>query len=104
VAVGALRDGTPVIVSGGEDGTVRVWRLADGTPVGVPLDLSEPVEGIALHGDIIVTAAGRDIAIHQLNLVAPRPIRNCSMFNGTGRRTRPSDNGRLSSTSAGVPP
>ena len=39
VAVGALPDGTPVIVSGGgiSDGTVRVWRLADGAPVGEPL-------------------------------------------------------------------
>ena len=37
MAVGALPDGTPVIVSGGDDGTVRVWRLADGTPVGEPL-------------------------------------------------------------------
>ena len=35
--MGALPDGTPVIVSGGGDGTVRVWRLADGTPVGEPL-------------------------------------------------------------------
>ncbi len=33
VAVGALPDGTPVILSG----DVRVWRLADGTPVGQPL-------------------------------------------------------------------
>ena len=37
LAVGALPDGTPVIVSGGTDGTVRVWRLADGAPVGEPL-------------------------------------------------------------------
>ena len=37
VAVGALPDGTAVIISGGGDGTVRVWRLADGTPVGEPL-------------------------------------------------------------------
>ena len=38
-AVGVLPDGTPVIVSGGGygDATVRVWRLADGTPVGEPL-------------------------------------------------------------------
>ena len=31
VAAGALPDGTPVIISGGGDGTVRVWRMADGT-------------------------------------------------------------------------
>jgi len=37
VAIGDLPDGTPVIVSSGRDGTVRVWRLADGTPVGKPL-------------------------------------------------------------------
>ena len=37
VAVGALPDGTPVIISGGRDGTIRVWRLADGTPLGEPL-------------------------------------------------------------------
>ena len=37
VAVGALPDGTQVIVSGGGDGTVRVWRLADGAPIGEPL-------------------------------------------------------------------
>jgi len=34
VAVGALPDGTPVIVSGGRDATVRVWVLADGSPCG----------------------------------------------------------------------
>ena len=66
VAVGALPDGTPVIVSGGADGTVRVWRLADGTPVGEPLDLSEPVRSVALHRNIVVTAAGPDLAVHQL--------------------------------------
>ncbi|MGO9194388.1 MAG: hypothetical protein ACLP8X_38865, partial [Streptosporangiaceae bacterium] len=37
VAVGALPDGTPVIVSGSGDSTVRVWRLADGSPIGEPL-------------------------------------------------------------------
>ena len=42
MAVGALPDGTPVIVSGGGDGTVRVWRLADGTPVGEPLHRPRP--------------------------------------------------------------
>ena len=32
VAVGALPDGTPVIVSGGADRTVRVWRPVDEQP------------------------------------------------------------------------
>jgi hypothetical protein len=64
MAVGVLRDGSPVIASGGDD-TVRVWRLADGTLFADPLDLSEPVWGVALHGNIIVTAVGGDIAIHQ---------------------------------------
>ena len=48
VAVGALPDGTPVIVSGGRDCTVRVWRLADGAPVG------EPLTG---HGDAVYAVA-----------------------------------------------
>ena len=73
VAAGALPDGTPVIISGGGDDTVRVWRLADGTPVGEPLHLPEWVQGVVVHGNIIVTATGTDIAIHQLAL--PRPIR-----------------------------
>jgi hypothetical protein len=38
---------------------------ADGTLFADPLDLSEPVWGVALHGNIIVTAVGGDIAIHQ---------------------------------------
>ena len=52
-----------MIASGGDD-TVRVWRLADGTPLAHPLDLSEPVWGVALHGNIIVTAVDGDIGIH----------------------------------------
>ena len=65
VAVGALPDGTPVIVSGGNDATVRVWRLADGTPLVPPLDLPESVRSVAVHGNVIVTAAGANIAVHQ---------------------------------------
>ena len=65
VAVGALPDGTPVIVSGGSEGTVRMWRLADGAPVVPPLDLPESVWHVAVHGDVTVTATGSDIAVHQ---------------------------------------
>ena len=74
VAAGALPDGTPVIISGGGlDGTVRVWRTADGTPVGGPLYLPESGRSVAVDGNIIVTAAGADIAVCQLAL--PQPIR-----------------------------
>ena len=73
VAAGVLPDGTPVIISGGEDGTVRVWRTANGTPLVPPLDLSEPIRAVAVHGNVIITAAGADIAVHQP--APPRPIR-----------------------------
>jgi WD40 repeat protein len=72
VAAGVLPDGTPVIVSGGGfDRTVRVWRLADGTPLVPPLDLPESVRAVAVHGNVIITAAGADIAVHQPALRRP---------------------------------
>jgi hypothetical protein len=71
VAAGALPDGTPVIISGGDDGTVRVWRIADGTPAVPPLDLYEAVWYLAIHGKVIVTA-GANIAVHQ---PAPQAMR-----------------------------
>jgi WD40 repeat protein len=68
VAAGALPDGTPVIISGGEDATVRVWRTADGTPLLPPLDLPASVRAVAIHGNVIVTAAGADLGVHQPEL------------------------------------
>jgi hypothetical protein len=47
------------LVGGGYEGLARVWRPADGTSVAHPLDLSERVASIALHSNIVVTAAGR---------------------------------------------
>jgi WD40 repeat protein len=69
VGAGALPDGTPVIVTGGEDATVRVWRLADGTPLVPSLDLPESVRAVAVHGNVIVAAAGADLAVHQPTLL-----------------------------------
>jgi hypothetical protein len=73
VAVGALPDGIPVIVSGSRDGTVRVRGLADGTPVAPPLDLPESVSGVVVYDNVVITAAGTDIAVH--HLVRPQPTR-----------------------------
>lgn len=37
LAVGKRSDGTPVIVSGGSDKTIRIWNLNTGKPIGKPL-------------------------------------------------------------------
>jgi hypothetical protein len=83
VAGGDLPGGTPAIASGNWDDKVRVWRLADGARVGEPLRghtgevravavgaladgapivpplrLPESVRGVAVRGNIIVTATG----------------------------------------------
>ena len=68
-----MPDGTPVIISGGDEGTVRVWRAGDGTPVGEPLYLAESVEDVTADGNVIVNAAGADIAVHHPAL--PRTMR-----------------------------
>jgi WD40 repeat protein len=71
VAVGVLPDGTPVIVSSGADRMVRVWRLADGTPLVASLDLPESVRAVGVHGNVIVTATGANVAIHKPALLRP---------------------------------
>ena len=73
VAAGALPDGTPVIISGAADGTVRVWRTAGGTPLVPPLYLPESVRAIAVRCNVVITAAGTEIAVHQP--AHPRPTR-----------------------------
>jgi hypothetical protein len=76
-AVGVLRDSSPVIADG--DGSVRVWRLADGTPLSHPLDLPEPSWVVALRGNIIVTR-GRRGHRHPLatGSMTPYEIASCS--------------------------
>ena len=73
VAVGALPDSTPVIISGDAGGTVRVWRLADDTPLVPPLNLPSSLQAVVVQGNVIVTAAVADVAVHQPALL--RPIR-----------------------------
>ena len=78
VAVGALPDGTPVIVSGShDDATVRVWRLADGAPVGEPLTgHTSWVNAVAVGAlpdgtPVIVSGSGSGRALHN-DRPAPR--------------------------------
>ena len=79
VAVGALPDGTPVIVSGGDDGTVRVWRLADGTPVGEPLRGHDgPVSAVAAgalpDGTPVIVSGGGDGTVRVWRLADGTPV------------------------------
>jgi hypothetical protein len=79
VAAGALPDGTPVIISGSRDGTVRVWRTADSTPVGEPL---------AGHGGpVTAVAAGA--------LPDGTPVIISGSHDGTVRVWRTADGARL---------
>ena len=65
VAAGALPDGTPVIISGGSDGTVRVWRTADGTPVDKPMGahlggVAAVAAGVLPDGTPVIISDGDD--------------------------------------------
>jgi WD40 repeat protein len=63
VALGALK-GRQVIISGDDDGIVRVWDLADSSPVGTPLTGHRgPVYTVAtgtFEGRPVVVSGGRD--------------------------------------------
>ena len=64
VATGVLPDGRTVAVTGSRDATVRVWDLADGTPLGCPLHTVESVTALAIDGvragevDLVLAAGG----------------------------------------------
>ena len=66
-----MQDGTPVVISGGRDHTVRAWQLADGIPLAPSLDLPESVRAVGVHGNVIVIATGANIAIHQPAFLQP---------------------------------
>ena len=79
VAAGELPDGTPVIVSGGDDGTVRVWRLADGSPVREPLHGHDAsVRAVAIgglpDGTPVIVSGGRDGTVRVWRLADGTPV------------------------------
>jgi transposase len=65
VAVGELDD-RPVIVSGGPDGTVRVWKLGDNS-CRLVIRLGSSVQGLALvHGNRIAVGAAAGVMLLDL--------------------------------------
>ena len=57
-------DGRPVVVSGGDDHTVRVWDLATGTPVGSVLDAPgglSSVVAVEVGGESLLGIAGQGL-------------------------------------------
>ncbi|SCE49771.1 WD domain-containing protein, G-beta repeat-containing protein, partial [Streptomyces sp. DvalAA-14] len=58
----AVLDGRPVAVTGGGDGTVRIWDLASGQPVGEPLTghngSARAVATVVLNGRMVVVTGG----------------------------------------------
>ena len=79
VAAGTLPDGTPVIISGGRDGTVRVWRIADGTPVGEPLTghdgaVTAVAAGALPDGTPVIISGGGDGTVRVWRIADGTPV------------------------------
>jgi WD40 repeat protein len=73
-------DGRPVIISGSDDGTVRVWDLATGTPAGGPFTgHTGPVRAAAaaeLDGRPVVISGGADRTVRVWDLARQRAMRH----------------------------
>lgn len=69
----AVVDGRPVVVTGGADGTVRVWDLSDGRAIGPPLtghrDSVRKVVTGTLRGRPVAVSAGDDRTVRVWDLV-----------------------------------
>ncbi|MCX4962386.1 caspase family protein [Streptomyces virginiae] len=71
-------DGRPVAVTGGNDGTVRVWNLHSGQAVGSPFTgHSGPVRGVActdVHGKPVAVTGGDDGTVRMWDLSTRQAI------------------------------
>ena len=72
VAVGALPDGTPVVVTGSRDLTVRIWRLEDGKPLGRLTGHTGPVRAVTIGATTdrspVVVSSGQDRTVRAWRL------------------------------------
>jgi WD40 repeat protein len=78
VAVAALPDGTPVIISG-HFATVRIWRLADGEPLGEPLTGHQNVVNAVATGTLpdgtpVIISGGDDATVRIWRLADGCPL------------------------------
>ncbi|MFE5587153.1 WD40 repeat domain-containing protein [Kitasatospora sp. NPDC056531] len=71
-------DGRAVVVTGGDDGAVRLWDLATGEPVGEPMTGHTgqvcAVAATRLNGRPVAVSAGRDMTVRIWDLAARRPL------------------------------
>ena len=79
VALGTMK-GQPVVVSGGADGTVRVWELASGAPRGKPLradeyGVSSVALGARLEGRTMIVSGTHRGSLSLLDLTSSVPRR-----------------------------
>jgi len=73
VTVG-VRNGQPVIISGSDDGTVRVWDLESGALTLGPLSHDGPVRAVAVgvrHGRPVIISGGGTVQVWDLESGAP---------------------------------
>ena len=79
VAVAEL-DGRPVAISGSDDGTVRVWDLATGTPIGAPLtghtSYVRAVAAAELDGRPVAISGSSDQTVRLWDLARHRTMRH----------------------------
>lgn len=77
LATGRL-DGRPIVVSGGQDATVRVWDVATGRPVGAPLTgHTAAVHGVAtalLDGRAVAVSAADDGTVRVWDIATGAPL------------------------------
>jgi hypothetical protein len=71
VAVGEL-EGRPVIVSTGEDRTVRMWSLRGGAPIGEPIWIGSVVATVAAEGSTAAVGAAAGLLLIEWHATPPR--------------------------------